>query len=374
MIIVNPILRSILKVLSVLLYAATLLAAFGGKVDPNLSTIPATLTLVLPWLTLATIIVAFVWLIRRRFITGGLGVLTLLVGWSSIGAAFPLSAPNEAPEGAVTFKLLTFNSLHLADIDQPESDTNRAMEFLLHSGADIICLQELWRWDDAGEIPNLDRNLRDSLFKEYPHRAGDAKSDLKVLSKFPLKRLPGFVSWAPGDARRFEACRMNVKGHALTLVNMHLYSYRLSEKERNVLTDIKSASSAKSSYREFRSSIFSKLSSSFRNRAQNVEQLAEATRLVDGPMIVCGDFNDVPASWAWRQMQKAGFKDAYAQTSFGPTYTYNQHLFLFHLDQIFYRSDDLQPLWVRRQRLKTSDHYPMMAEFAFLPRQGKGKP
>lgn len=85
-----------------------------------------------------------------------------------------------------------------------------------------------------------------------------------------------------------------------------------------------------------------------------------------GPMIICGDFNDVPESYAYRLLKGNDLKDAYVETGFGPMITYNAHAFWFHLDQIFYRGA-LRPLSVRKGKTKLSDHYPLFAEFEFIP-------
>lgn len=44
--------------------------------------------------------------------------------------------------------------------------------------------------------------------------------------------------------------------------------------------------------------------------------------------------------------------------------TYNKHLFWFHIDQILYRGA-IRPLSVKKGSLKSSDHYPLTAEFEF---------
>lgn len=369
MLVISPIVRTCLRIVSWAIYAVTLLAAFGGHINPDHLTLPSILVLVLPYLALLTFIISLAWFATRHLITGALGIAAILIGWSGIGASFPLSLPDKAPEGAKTFRILTFNSLHLDDIERPDAPGNRAANFLINCGADIICLQELVNWDDPKEIHNFSEGLRDSLFAVYPYRAGlpaEGHGDLKVLSKYPVTLVPGVADLTEYVSNRFAYFRVDIDGTRIGLVNMHLTSYSLTEKERNVITDIHSAKTAKNSAREFKSEIFSKLQNSFQGRADNVDNLIDKTADIRGPLIVCGDFNDVPASWSYRKMRSAGFKDAYAETSFGPAITYNQHMFLFHLDQIFYRGN-LQPLWVKKERIKTSDHYPLMAEFAILP-------
>lgn len=364
--ITRSLLKLIAKIASIVLYILTIFSGFGGKFNPEFFTIPAIMTLIFPLLVILTLIVSICWLISRKFITGGLGLLALFLTMSSIRMAVPIGFPEKAPENAVTFKILTFNSLHFDDIRQPDSENQRAIHFLMESGADIICLQELKTffedWEMKKDVPPA---LLDSLWKIYPYRAThDGFNDLKVLSKYPvkfIKPLSSQVSFTPS----FAAFRTDIKGNKLIVVNVHLTSYNLTQKEQNVVTDVKSVNSAKSSVKEFKQSIYAKMKESFRNRSVVADEIIETVKDVNCPIIICGDFNDVPASWTYRKFIDAGFKDAYSMTSFGPTPTFNKHLFLFHLDQILFRGN-LLPLRSGRLKLDTSDHYPVEAEFAFV--------
>lgn len=371
MIIVSPILRLVAKILSLILFAITLFSAFGGRFDPNYFTLPAIAALFMQWLGIATFIVTVLWFIGKGWITGILGVLTLVASWSSLSQAVPLNHSKSVPEGAQTFTILTFNSLHLTDIKNPgKLDDNRAVRYLINSGADIICLQELINWDDRVEIPNMPRRLLDSLFTVYPYRAGTKSSDLKVLSKYPVESIPFATNGrdVPAYMKRFARFKLKVGTRKLELINMHLTSYSLTDKERQVVTGMKSVKGAREGLSEFKSTIYQKMKDSFKWRSDNVDDIIALTRGATIPVIVCGDFNDVAGSWSYRKLREAGFNDAYAETCFGPAVTYNQHLFLFHIDQIFYRGP-IEALSVKKLDLNTSDHYPLMAEFAFLPQE-----
>lgn len=357
------ILRTILRVASWVLYALTMLSAYGGRFNPDLFTLPAILTLALPYLSTLTFLAGAGWMLSRRFVTGGLAFLTLFLCWSPLSEATPVAFPREAPAGSRTFTLLTWNCLHLWNQDDSLASAAGPLRFILQTNADIVCLQELEDWNDPKELPGITPELRDSLKRQYPFHAGkNGTSDLKVLSKFPV------AEWSPGPQPpgrvAFRFFRMRVFGRPMVLVNMHLTSYSLTNEEREVVTEIRSVGTAKESYREFRGSIYAKLKSSFRGRSQDVRNLVELSSGIKEPMIVCGDFNDVPASWAYREMRNAGFSDAWAETSLGPMVTYNKHLFLFHLDQVFYRGEGLSPLWVEKKKIRTSDHYPLECGFA----------
>ncbi len=365
--VVKPIVRTILRIVSILIFILTIFAAYGGRFTPDFFTLPSILCLTAPYLAVTTLIISILWFIGGKWITGGLGILSLVASWSALAAITPLGFSKSAENPANTFTLLTYNIVH--GIDQQQEDAqegNRSFEYVLHSGADIVCLQEVKDWDDPEEIPNFTRELRDSLRAVYPYWAGaTGASDTKVLSKFPVREIrAGSLIDNRFDPYCYTFYKIDVKGHPLTLVNIHFKSYNLTDEERRVVTDVKNVETAKESVREMKGTIWSKMGEGFRKRKTDVENLRTALRKIDGPLIVCGDFNDVPESYSYRLLRDEGLKDAYAQTGFGPMITYNQHLFWFHIDQIFYRGG-LRPLSVKKGKLKSSDHYPLIAEFEF---------
>lgn len=374
MIIISPLIRLALKIASIVLFVVTLAAAFGGKVNPDYMALPSVLVLALPYLAIATLLTGIGWLLSGRLIMAALAALTLFAGWSTLKDVTPIAFSKSPQEGARTFRILTFNSLHLADTTRRSDPGNRAIRFLAECGADIVCLQELVDFEDPAEIHHWSRGLIDSLYAAYPYRATGKRGpaqDLKILSKYPVKAMPMKCKatededfWGP--RRRWALFEVDIDGFKLPIADFHMPSYNLSDTEREVVTEIKGVNSAKKSIKEFRYEIFPKLGEAFRTRAQNVEEMIATTSSLN-TMIACGDFNDVPGSWSYALMRKAGFQDAYPETSLGPTNTFNQFLFLFHIDQIFYRGSRLKALKTKRHRINTSDHYPVEATFEIIP-------
>ena len=82
----------------------------------------------------------------------------------------------------------------------------------------------------------------------------------------------------------------------------------------------------------------------------------------DANVIVCGDFNDTPTSWAYRTICGNDMKDAYAENSFGFKITYHDSHFWLTIDHILYRGN-LRAVDFNRYDVKVSDHYPIMATF-----------
>lgn len=364
MIVVSPIFRMIGKIASYLLYALTLLAAFGGRFDPHYFTYPAVATLVLPYLAIATFIVAVAWLIGKRIIPGAIGFAVLALGWGAISSAVPLHSSKKAKPGEKTFSLVTYNILHTQDLQHPDDPYSRSLHYLLESDADIICLVELLGWNSAEFSTPQRCAQRDSLFEIYPYRSEGNSFDMKVLSKFPIERMriPRMEYKFSGTS--FNFWKVSMYGRTLTLALVHLPSYGLTDEERHIISSIDNSSSARRNLGEFKGMMKGKLSEAFATRADAVEELNRILQYEDGPIIICGDFNDVPGSWCYRYLKDAGYHDAFAETHFGPMHTYNKNLFLFHIDQVLYRGP-LQALSLKRGSLKASDHYPLLATFAF---------
>lgn len=364
--IISPFFFLVMRIVSTFVYLVTILSAFGGRINPDYLTFPSLLVLGLPYFAILTIIFIIFWAICRKIIFCGLGIVTIVICLTPLSTAFPLGSSREASPNSQTFKIMSWNVLHTRDLRPPEGYMgNRAVEYIMESGADVICLTELNNFGKH-EFQNLTEAKRDSLFQLYPYKAGLNSTDIKVMSKYPVERM---------EKMRFDQagfCRYDLfkvtfpKEKELYVAMVHLYSYGLSEEERNVVTEINSVNTAKSSMREFKGSIRQKLRKAFRNRAEDATELRSLLDDIpqDLPLIVCGDFNDVPSSWTYNIIRGDDLRDAYAETNFGPAITYNLHAFYFHIDQMLYRGN-LEAIDLTVGKINTSDHYPLIGEFEF---------
>ncbi|MDE7465860.1 MAG: endonuclease/exonuclease/phosphatase family protein [Muribaculaceae bacterium] len=365
MFIISPLIRLVLRIVTYVLYAITLISAFGGYVNPGISSIPGALITVFPYFLIATIIAILAWAFTGKLFTAGLGVIVIVLAWGPITTVFPLHFSSSPSEGAKTFKLLTYNILHGDDQEKGnDAPGNRSFEYIIDSGADIVCLQEMFNVHNPKEVHNLD-SFEARLDSIYPYQAGDPGTDTKVLSKYPIRQIPSISFFGTAsNPIRYTAYTVHIKGRQMTLINMHLNSYALSDTERNLVKDLASVKNSKKGFKELKGPLATKLRNNLIWRWENVRIMREAINNVKGPLIICGDFNDVPASYCYRLLMGDDMKDAYVETSFGPMVTYNRHAFWFHLDQIFYRGP-LKALSVKKGNIKSSDHYPLIADFEF---------
>ncbi|MDE6338665.1 MAG: endonuclease/exonuclease/phosphatase family protein [Muribaculaceae bacterium] len=357
--IIKPFVRLGLKILSFVLFVLTLVAAYGGRVNPEFFFVPSVFTLALPYFAIATALVSVGWFCSGRWFTAGLGVATLLVAWGPVSTTFPLKFPRSPADESRTFTLLTYNTVHGWDQEHPDDPgSQRTFRYILDSGADLVGLQETINLDDPREIPSLEGGLRDSLYKAYPYRAGTKGTDIKVLSKYPVKLIDEYYT--------NPVYEVTMPWGKLHWINMHMTSFNLSNEERKVMREVISVKDTEAGLREMKGSLKDKLKAGFVARAKRVSDLREVIESIPGPLIVSGDLNDVPESYAYRLLRGTDLCDAYTETSFGPLITYNRYGFWFHLDQILYRPNPLKALKVEKGRLRSSDHYPLKVEFEWL--------
>jgi endonuclease/exonuclease/phosphatase family metal-dependent hydrolase len=78
------------------------------------------------------------------------------------------------------------------------------------------------------------------------------------------------------------------------------------------------------------------------------------------PMLLAGDFNDIPSSWLYGQVSKH-LDDTYRDKGMGICHTYNGDGFPhFRIDYIFH-SKEFQTLSYKRIKTDISDHYPVIS-------------
>ena len=88
------------------------------------------------------------------------------------------------------------------------------------------------------------------------------------------------------------------------------------------------------------------------------KQVAEEIKKIDTDyVLVCGDFNDTPISYAHRTIQ-GPLKDAYAASGRGVGVTYNENFFWFRIDNILH-SANMKPINCTVDKVRYSDHYPL---------------
>lgn len=328
------------------------LAAYSDRIAPGTSLFFSYLGLGFPILFALNCCFLLYWLLMGKWKMLAVVVLSFIVCWQPLTTYFPLHcAKQEVPDGAL--KLLTYNVMGFGYNDHTEKSPNEIVKYIADSGADIVCLQEYQVFPTGSKL--LTAKKLNKALSMYPYRKV-MDDNIAVFSKYPITRSRQirYESAANGSAVH----ELKVKGKKLVLINNHLESLKLTTEDKTKYKDfIKSPGSGQ--FNDFKGTIEQKLGPAFKIRAKQAEAVAAEIRAAgDAYIVVCGDFNDTPVSYAHRTIQ-GSLIDAFAESGCGMGTSYNQNLFFFRIDHILHSGNIKSYRSTVDKSIRASDHYPL---------------
>lgn len=334
-------------------------SAFSDRVPPDQALLFAYLGLFFPFFCFFILCFSIYWLFLKKWKFFFVNLMTLLICWGSIQRYFPLHFQTKEVPTENSIKVLTYNVMSFAFLNHTKENPNEILEYIANSGADIVCLQEYLE-SKSGE--QLSASKIRQVLKMYPYYSTNFtnttpyyKSGLAVFSKHPISRSRPITYESENNGSSIHEIRVN--GKKLILINNHLESFKLTSED-------------KSKYSEFiknpgtelldgiRGSFQQKLGPAFTMRAKQARKVREEIEKMKADyVLVCGDFNDTPISYAHRVIQ-GDLQDAFVQSGSGLGVTYNRNLFRFRIDNIFH-SATMQSFNCTVDKIYYSDHFPV---------------
>ena len=351
-------------IVSWIVAAMTILAAQGGRFNPDWSTLPALLAMTFPAWFLGNLIIGIINIFHNRIAAAGAGVALLL----SLGAFWtfcPLNFFNgslSAEERARSFSFMSFNAYLWEDSDSIyPAQGNRSASFIINSGVDIACLQEATPWE-----PRLHRSLTqaqlDSIDSIYPY-SNYGNPVCHIISKYPLRNIP--IRQHPSQYCGFSAAEIDIKGEKVVFISVHLESIGLPDEDKTNFIEM-TEGSADVNWRSASGTYYRKLSHAFRVRAEQARMMRHTLDSLQSlghkNIILSGDFNDIGDCYAMRVISGGSMKNAYSRAGLGPVVTYHANRFYFNIDHILYQGD-LEIADISHGSETCSDHYPVFATF-----------
>ena len=354
-------LSAVVWIVNLLIALLTLCSAYSESLSPVTHPDLSCLGLAFPLFAMAEIALLVLLLAFRQYRKALLPFLVFVLCFSQLRAYCPI---NLFRAGAVgdTLTVLSYNVMSLPD-DKDEEGTNRILSYLRDSGADVICLQEYNLSNSPSRLRQ--RDVEHVLGGLYPYRSvtavGRSKSNhVACFSRFPIlsERSIGGQGSYNGSA----VYEIGYGADTITVVNNHLESNKLTEEDKAMYKDMLTDPEKQKMETGLRA-LFGKLGEASAIRSVQVDSLVA---LIDESssrrLIVCGDFNDSPISYAYHSVARR-LDDAFTRVGNGPGISYHRVGFLFRIDHIFADSR-FRPIDCRVDRsIDVSDHYPVRATF-----------
>lgn len=349
-----------------IVFAVLLLVTLSASyINPEQFVIPAFTTLIFPLTVAANMFFVVFWLLAKKwhFL---LSLLLLLLSSNQIAVVFPVhfGRTHELPEGQ-KLRVLSYNTMLFGHLKKhTESNPNKTIEHILTSDADVVCLQE-FAVSSKSKGDYLTHSDIYKIFKKYPYKHIEynqnenwKRSGIATFSKFPIVNKIDFSESDEFGVTIYSDIK--VGDDTIRLFNNHLESNRLTERDRSLPLDLKD--DFDSDKLKGTTKILSrKLFIAYKTRAKQAKRIAKEIEKSPYKVLLCGDFNDVPASFTYSQI-KGDLKDAYVETGLGLGWTLNLSIYRFRIDYIFYDSRYFQTNDLVIDKVKCSDHFPIHAD------------
>lgn len=340
-----------------------LFAAYSPHIQPVEHPVQSCLGLTFPVFCLINGCFLIFWLIIQRYRSALLPLIGFLLCYSQIRTYLPVNfRTDHLPE--TSFKLLSYNIMGF-DGSTKKDGKNPILTYLKESGADILCLQEYATLESPHHLSQKDV---ERALKAYPYRrintVGSGKghtNKIACYSKFPIlsARVLDYRSEYNGSV----LYEMKIGEDTVTLINNHLESNKLTKADKVVYEDMLK-SPEKEKVKSGARLLIRKLAEASAIRAPQADTIACEIAASKYPgIIVCGDFNDTPISYAHHTIAE-NLDDAFTKSGRGLGVSYNQNKFYFRIDNIL-TSKNLKAYNCTVDRsIKDSDHYPIWCYIA----------
>lgn len=395
-----------MKLINIIAFPATvilaillMLSGFVPTISPETNSWLPLLGLAFPVFFALMVVAFFYWLLQGKWrslfalscLLLNLGQASLYIQWNDLNAE--TQGSKNASDGlenkqegdgpvnkealdmnAKKLKIITYNT-QLFGLYQNESSVDIVnteympamdsfLQVLKRENADVVCLQEVYA--KAGGLKAL------ALFLKaeggYDHSQTYTLSERRpygmiVLSKYAIKRwkpLPlgsntgNMAMWFDIEIPSEYAFLRNAQ---IRIYNLHLQSFRFAKKDFEVMQKQKEQ---KEIDLEGSKGIISRLRLGYQRRAQQVGIVKQSVLNCDLPKVICGDFNDIPVSYSYRQLS-AGMRDAFVEAGRGLETTYKGSMPSFRIDYVLF-DNPMRALNYKSINEVPSDHKLLVAE------------
>ena len=327
----------------------------------------AALGLVFPLLFVIVIIFFIGWLIAKsRWCL--LSLAALVISWQQISVVAGLNTANEFnySKPKETLRLFSWN---VSSWGESSKNFNNKFEFrplmfdlIIKQQADVLCLQEFW---DLKEPHSKDSSLAalKKMGYQYTYFVRSVveneldKMGVAILSKYPIIDSANFTYGKDHNAEKLIYADIQVNQQKIRVFTTHLESVRFENQEYSTLRKIKSRDEP--GLKESKT-IIRKLRNAYKFRATQADFVQQKITESPYPVIICGDFNDVPNSYTYFTI-KGELQDAFLKKGFGIGRTFQYLSPTLRIDFIL-AAKNFEINQFRRIRYPYSDHYPIVTD------------
>ena len=347
------------------------IGCYGSEFDAEKYWYTGLFTLTTFYILLLLGVFAIFWIFVKKTLVF-ISITAVILCWSKLKEVIPFHFGHNfvIAKKPARIRVMSWNVEHF-DILEHRSHPERKQEMIAMINEyepDIACFQEMVASDRFPAAINYLPDFVSKLNMYDYHYAYNPKLDFDnkhhfgiiIFSKYPIVNKET-IAYAPKDYNSIFQYIDILKGRdTIRIFNIHLQSLKFSN---NNLKYIETPSINDETDIQESKSVIAKLRIGFLKRKKQSERIRKAIDESPYPAIVCGDFNDVPNSYAYNFIGK-GMNNAFAEKGTGIGRTFYSISPTLRIDNIFADTRFETEQYVRIKK-KLSDHFPIVADLLF---------
>jgi endonuclease/exonuclease/phosphatase family metal-dependent hydrolase len=356
---VKKITKSALYLFNWLVVILFLIAASAKYISPEIWLIPSYVALGFPYLFVLNVFFVVFWFYRlngRLFVS----LIVLFAGWGQFLGMFQISFTKKKKHQQ-EFNIVSHN-LRAFGLNGPKFETTtgtKIFKYYKNIEADVFCFQEFFNTSNFKFSPK--DSIKKSINSKYEHieyvvhfRGNDF--GLATFSKYPIVN-KGVVKMPQQGTNLCIFSDIDFGDETIRFYNFHLASIHFREAEYKYIEEIDQKT--QDEHLAAATSLFTLIGNAFEKRAIQAEIIKKHVENSPFPVVVCGDLNDTPNSYAYHALKK-GLDDTFEQKGMFLGNTYNGKLPPLRIDFMLV-SPRFEVYTQHADKIDLSDHYPIFS-------------
>lgn len=376
-----PLLRRIVSNLALLINLGVVLwlclciaAAYTNPINARYLTL---FSLSTPFAIVANLCFVLFWLLTSHKLRAVASLIVLAAGYKVTLTIFGLNyfEPNDMQNRPGTLKIMSWNVHGIGVFNKPR---NKAMEqqmldFVKQQDADILCLPEYSLNIDDVMKPHTGKIINNNGYVDYRFQPdndlnGRVYLGTAVFSRYPFRnyeshQLSKYIYMLQGDV-------VLPDNNIIRMFFVHLTTFGLSDKDKDFIDDVKQQKTSKATTQKRAKEFMHKLTKAYVERAKEVDKAVAIIKESPYPVVLSGDFNDLPGSYTYTQL-RGKLNDAFLEQGKGLGRTYNRILPTIRIDYLMYDPVAMNIVGFECPTTSFSDHNPLITNFEIV---GKARP
>ena len=339
---------------------ALLISYLAPQVSPEKFWFISFLGLAYPILVIINLLFVVYWAlqIKRRALYS---FIVILAGFSILHTYLQFTF-NHTPDGSKKIiKVMSYNVkvFDLYDWNKNVDTRNKMFELIKSEAPEIACFQEYFH-RDSSKFSNTDSLLKFPKFK-YCHVqytttvAKEHHFGIATFSNYPIIN-EGRVEFGYSSNNVCIYSDIVYLKDTIRVYNMHLQSIAFSKDDYKYIEDLQK--DVETEDVEHSKNILKRLKRAFVKRAHQADLIQASIASSPYPVIICGDFNDTPASYTRNTIAK-NLTDSFVESGNGFGRSYIGVFPSFRIDYILH-GKEFKAYNFRTIQEELSDHYPVV--------------